>query len=407
MHILICTDQHPDSVGGAQVSIRLQQRFLEQAGHTVTIVAPRKLDSFVSDPTVIALPALPLTIARDYGVSGAGKRSLRRVLAALHDAPPVDVVHIQGDFWGAILGYRLARALDVPAVHTMHNNLDVGTRAVSSAAPLLFTALRAWRRIALGRANRSRQSRSAGGAWAYLAGLAAGAEAVVAPTRFFADELRRHGVGKKIHVIATGVDDAQIDRVLKRDREDNGQLGRQEPAVRLVWCGRMSPEKRVGTLLDALREVSAPVHLTLVGDGLERRQLSALVTRWGLSDRVTFTGSATHLAALEQIAAADVLVQTSRGFETQGMTPYEATALGVPTLFCDDRIAAELGTEASWVCPDGTAVSLQKTIDQAASEVQAARAQGRKLTVSQRARDAVRQSQRSREMVALYESLLP
>ena len=41
MHILMLSDQHAASAGGVQVSIRLQTRFLERAGHTVTVCAPR------------------------------------------------------------------------------------------------------------------------------------------------------------------------------------------------------------------------------------------------------------------------------------------------------------------------------------------------------------------------------
>ncbi len=41
MHVVMFGDQHLESLGGAQVSMRLQRRFLEKAGHTVTVVAPR------------------------------------------------------------------------------------------------------------------------------------------------------------------------------------------------------------------------------------------------------------------------------------------------------------------------------------------------------------------------------
>ena len=37
MHVVMFGDQHLESLGGAQVSMRLQRRFLEKAGHTVTI----------------------------------------------------------------------------------------------------------------------------------------------------------------------------------------------------------------------------------------------------------------------------------------------------------------------------------------------------------------------------------
>ena len=41
MHILAFTDQHAQSLGGVQVSLRLQRKFLQRLGHEFTIVAPR------------------------------------------------------------------------------------------------------------------------------------------------------------------------------------------------------------------------------------------------------------------------------------------------------------------------------------------------------------------------------
>src|SRR3546814_1984971 len=101
-------DQHVESAGGAQVSMRLQRRFLERAGHTVTVVAPRMhaRRPSVVDPAYVDLPSVPVTLDREYSMSWPGARTDRFVNAAMAARPPVDVVHVQADFWGAFIGHR-------------------------------------------------------------------------------------------------------------------------------------------------------------------------------------------------------------------------------------------------------------------------------------------------------------
>ncbi|WP_164512792.1 glycosyltransferase, partial [Leucobacter chromiireducens] len=156
MHVLVVTDQHPDSLGGVQVAIRLQLRALEQLGHRVTIAAPALhrpgFEVAAADRGVyLDLPSRPITRDREYGISWPGARTDRALAARLAELPPVDLVHVQGDFWGAMIGIRAARGLRVPIVHTMHNHVDAGTRAVTPLAPVVFQALRVWRRLAVGR----------------------------------------------------------------------------------------------------------------------------------------------------------------------------------------------------------------------------------------------------------------
>ena len=50
MHVVFFGDQHVDSAGGAQVSARLQRRFLQAAGHTVTVVSPAMPGHVFADP---------------------------------------------------------------------------------------------------------------------------------------------------------------------------------------------------------------------------------------------------------------------------------------------------------------------------------------------------------------------
>src|SRR5690606_21947484 len=122
------------------------------------------------DPAYVDLPSMPITFDREYSLTWPGKRTDAWLDARMATLPPVDLVHVQADFWGAFIGHRFARRHALPVVHTMHNRVDVGIQAVSPAPGLTLRALNAWRRRAL------RGSGAGADGWAYLRGLAEGAD---------------------------------------------------------------------------------------------------------------------------------------------------------------------------------------------------------------------------------------
>ena len=403
MHVLIVTDQHPDSLGGVQVAIRLQRKYLEALGHRVSIAAPALarpgyVTAAPDREAYIDLPARPITRDREYGITWPGARTDRFLAAALAKLPPVDVVHLQGDFWGALIGIRAARGVRAPLVLTMHNHVDEGTRAVTPFAPVAFWGLRAWRFLALGRARGS-VSRRSRGAWRYLAELAAEADEVTAPSAHFAALLERRGVADAVAVTPGGVDDLAIAAALIGERP-----ARTRP--RFVWLGRMSQEKRVLEFVSAIAESGVDADFVLHGAGLLLPKVAALVESLGLSDRVTLAGPVPYAGALAAMRDADALVQTSIGFETQGLTPFEAAALGTPTVFCDPEIAADVDVDVSWVASGPEVSDLADALRVAAGTLAAGIAAGAPLRVSEGAGQAFLQSQRVELMLEAYERAL-
>lgn len=409
MHILIVTDQHPESLGGVQVALRLQRRFLERAGHTVSIAAPalhrRGYEPGASDRAAyIDLPSMPITRDREYGISWPGRRSDRALDLALAarqqaGAAAVDLVHVQGDFWGAMIGLRAARRLGVPVVFTMHNNVDEGTRAVTPFASIAFASLRIWRRLSVGRvpaALRGRVAAADGGAWRYLAELTAGAALVTAPSGHFARTLERHGVAPAVAVTQGGVDDELIESVRQVPRSE-----RVRP--RLVWLGRMSGEKRVLEFIDALGESRVDADVTLHGAGLLLARVERRIEALGLQDRVRVAGPVPYEAALLAMRDADALVQTSIGFETQGLTPYEAAALGTPTVFCDANISKDLAVEPCWLAEDASVAALAAALSQAVAELSERPGE---LRVPESAGRRLLQSTQTAALVRSYERVL-
>lgn len=378
LHICFFTDQHPRTLGGAQASVQLQRTFLERAGHTVTVVAPRSpVDPQVADPGVVALPG-PTVARGQYTAALPGRRLDALIDRELGARGPVDLVHLQGDFWGAWLGKRFAARHGAPVVLTTHTNVDASFRAVAGpVAGIGLRAVAAWQRLVTG--DRTRRS-GLGAGYDYLRALASGAAAVVAPSTHFAARLEAAGVPVTA-VVPTGVHDDDVRGLRaaghgagRHDRADDlpDQRAPRHPGdpVRIVWLSRFSAEKRPLELLDALAATDPRVEADLYGTGVLFERARRTVHALGLTDRVRLHGAVGHAEALRAIAAADLLVQTSQGFETQGMTVYEALALGVPVVVRDPDIARELG-DAAWVrhAPGRSAASLAGALDAAARAV--------------------------------------
>lgn len=395
MHVVMFADQHVESSGGAQVSMRLQRRFLERAGHTVTVVAPRMHRPTPTDPAYVDLPSIPVTPDREYAMSWPGIRTDRLVDAAMTGRPPVDVVHVQADFWGAFIGHRFAARHGLPVVHTMHNRVDVGIEATAPFPGLVLRVLNAWARRVLRPALRAKLPREAPDGWAYLRRLARLSAAVTAPSAHFARRLEAHGavpVAGGVDVVWNGIDDDILDAALAA-----GSPGRRPGRPRFVWIGRMSPEKRLLPFLEAVAAAGIDADVEIIGGGAQARAARRLVKRTRPVASIRFAGRMPYAETLARLAAADAVVQTSIGFETQGMTVFEAASLGTPAVVSDPDIAAELGGGV-WTVADATVPALAETLRRAVSDI----AGGSPVEVDPTIGERFRQSSRTAAMVEIY-----
>ena len=94
------------------------------------------------------------------------------------------------------------------------------------------------------------------------------------------------------------------------------------------WVGRISREKGADILIEALPALGdIRLHVTLIGDGVDRAELEHRVNELNLEDRVSFQGEIAPASRL--FAAFDLYVLSSR---TEGtpITLFEAMHAGVP-----------------------------------------------------------------------------
>lgn len=119
--------------------------------------------------------------------------------------------------------------------------------------------------------------------------------------------------------------------------------------TRLIFVGRFDSQKDHDTILRAL--VSVPnAHLIFVGDGPRRSKLEGLAQSLGVTQRVTFLGRRTDVAAV--LKASDIYIHStnSDGF---GIAACEAMAAGLPVVASDVPGLAELVAGAGILFPVG------------------------------------------------------
>jgi glycosyltransferase involved in cell wall biosynthesis len=112
-----------------------------------------------------------------------------------------------------------------------------------------------------------------------------------------------------------------------------GPGGKRE-GERLLFVGRLTPQKGLDHLLRAMAEMKKPVSLDVVGDGPNRLSLEKLSRELGLGERVRWHGSVrqNELARFYQNATAVVVPSTDEGL---GLVAVEALLCETPVVAFD------------------------------------------------------------------------
>lgn len=409
MHIALFTDLHPDSLGGTQVSVAAQRRALEQRGHKVTVFTaplPNKVDP---DPCVVELKPVPLMaplmrrLGRhdDYIFVWPGKANRAVIDEAFLAGERIDIVHTHGDLGVAIAGVEAGRRHGIPVVQTKHTRFDVYfEQATATPLPLamLFSEMakrHLSRDFTLVPAKEGLASRLA---WRLMVAHAQAVDYEITPTRHFAEMLARRGVSRPISAISNGVPDSVIDRA----RAVEAVSWPESEPLRLIWCGRLSTEKRILAAVDAVAQVD---HCTLdvYGDGHLEAAVRKRIANAGLSGRVRLHGRVDREECLIAMRSSGALLFTSYNFDTEGLVLLEAAAMSLPTIYCDPALSETVPEGGGLLSADPSPAALAAAI-RTLVEDRAKLGEMRELVSAHR--DVARQSRQTEKIVAIYNGLV-
>lgn len=313
LRVLMVTNNYLPFIGGVPISIERLRRGLVALGHKVLIVAPsyRDQDPDENQEEVVRLRSL-VTLGKkgEFRIANPVSRRASRAMKAFKP----DLVHIHHPFWLGWFGLLWAKALRVPAVYTYHTRLEHYAHYVPLPGPL-------FRNLMSHSLVRRFANRCAG---------------VIVPTQSAEEYLRVIGVTTNLYVQPTGIDFERFqqrdDAAAERLRND---LGIDRDATVFVSVSRLSQEKNIGFMIDALAELrqrgERPFHCLLIGDGEEKDALQQRIDQHQLSDCVQLVGPVPpdEMAIYYQLGDAFIFASKS---ETQGMVILEAMAARLPVV---------------------------------------------------------------------------
>lgn len=306
MKIAMFADSFRPTVDGAIVAMETAATGLEKRGHQIIIVAP---DQGVRTESRWPVHYLPSRVYKPY----PGYRyvvSPSDMLEFLRKEKP-DVIHSHGIASMGILSLTAARALKIPHVLTFHT---MANEAIKYYLPI-----------------KVRHDIMEELVWVYLRNLLKRPEVVIVPSAPIREELMAHGVNmKECEVVPTGIDCARFtpDRYDKDYLKKFGLDGKRV----LLHVGRLSKEKRLDIVLDAVAQLSKTqpdLRLLVAGHGPAAEEYKGKAKALGISDRVVFAGFLPDDELPVAYASCEIMVIAST-FETQGIVVLEALASGTP-----------------------------------------------------------------------------
>jgi glycosyltransferase involved in cell wall biosynthesis len=142
---------------------------------------------------------------------------------------------------------------------------------------------------------------------------------------FHYEYMKNLGIGKeKIHIIPNPINDEDLNVVKKNDEHKTA-----------IYAGRLSEEKGVENLLDAWEKSNAKKNhytIRIIGSGPLKYKLEE---KFKNNDSIIFTGYQTREFVKKEILKADFIITATQTYENQPMLLFEASRLGVPSIFPD------------------------------------------------------------------------
>lgn len=292
--VALFTEAFLPKVDGVTKSAYLTMRYLQKSGREVLIFAPEMAPPKIGASRVVRMPAFALPFAPETQIS-VPTPFIRREINQFQP----DLIHLFSPGWMAMSGIDAAHRLNIPVIANYQTDIPGYLEQHYGMGGLSPVAVR-WLRYQHNRTHLN---------------------LVGSPSTI--KELEKEGF-KRLRLWRRGVDvecyNPKHRSELWRLRLQNG-LG--EDALRVLYVGRLAPEKRIDLLHDVAKMPN--VALTIVGDGALREELE---NRFA-GTNTHFTGYLYGDALSEAYASADVFIFPGPN-ETFGQVVQEAMASGLP-----------------------------------------------------------------------------
>lgn len=350
MRIVIVTDQYPPMVGGVPTVTRQLAADLAERGHLVWVVAPSygSRDSYRIEQKVrvYRFSSFEWPTYEDLRIAFLPFLPLRKLLKK---ADP-DVIHIHSPIVLGNVAQILAGGLRKPVVATNHY-LPMNM-ALTLSNDRVFG--KPFNNVT----------------YTYLVHFCNRCEYVTSPTVTALSLLYEHGLRAPARAISNGID---LTHFCPGPRDEALRKRLNLPADRplILSVNRLSPEKRIDVLIEALGKMQASAHLAIASTGPAEAELRAQVDELHLQDRVSFLGFVSDIDLVPLYRLADIFGIASEA-DLQSLTTMNALACGLPVVATDSYALPELvhHTENGFLFQPGNSAEMASYLDRLAADAE-------------------------------------
>jgi glycosyltransferase involved in cell wall biosynthesis len=318
--------------GGERVAVENQVALLREWGHEVIVYA-RDSSRILDYGTIEKILFFPRTVFP--------RRTLREIKAVVRDRRP-DVAHVHNVLpLISPLAYWALHDTGVPIVQTVHNFRFLCPNGLFYTQGEICERCKYGTTLPAVRRRCYRESYSLSALYAFTIGLYRRRgtfqliDRFIALTEFTAQKLVESGLAEQDKIVVLG-------NFLPNPLPVPGSFEERESYV--VYLGRLSPEKGVDVLLDAMVDLPG-LELRIVGDGPQMERLQAIKREKSLS-QAKFLGRVVGEEKWCLLRRARGTVVPSACYETFNLSALESLAVGTPVL------VSNLGS-LSYIVEDG------------------------------------------------------
>lgn len=320
MRIMLVTDQYPPMVGGVPTVVHGLAVDFVNRGHAVWVAAPgegpRNMHRIEQNVCVYRYSSFEWPAYEGQRIPFLPFVPVRNLLKKCDP----DIIHIHSPIVLGNIAQILAGGLRKPVIATNHY-LPINMSRSLSIDPLFgkpFNNL----------------------TYSYLVSFCNRCEYVTTPTKTAMDLLYKHGLRAPAGVISNGID---LQKFSPGERNEEILRRYNLPTDRPValHVNRLSEEKRVNILLDAVAKMRFKAHIALAGSGPAEADLRKQVERLHIGNRVSFLGFVNDDDLLALRRSANLFVIASEA-DLQSLATMEAMACGLPVIAANSYALPEL-----------------------------------------------------------------
>ncbi|RAP24110.1 hypothetical protein DID73_01715 [Candidatus Marinamargulisbacteria bacterium SCGC AG-343-K17] len=303
MNIGIFTDTYEPQINGVVTSIKTSIDYLEE-NHTVYVFCPNVKPKLKSTDNVWRFPSVVYPFQKEYRLVLPFNKKIDAIKKL-----KLDILHIHTPFTMGNIGVKIGKKLNIPIVHTYHTYFEKYLHYF----PILPEA------------------------WVYKYAKKESerfcnlCDKIIVPTNEMKEQLSNYKINKEMVTIPSGIN---VYQPTKEEIDSFKVKYMNTKTLNCLFVGRVGLEKNIHFLIDAFQQIIQAVpniHLTIIGDGPERKAVEKKVEQLGLAQNITFTGYLEKKDVFCAYNVADLMLFPSKT-ETQGLTAVESIMCGTPVI---------------------------------------------------------------------------